>query len=229
MNYNEVSNDLNISQLIYISKPDNTISIGISHPNIHPTEHISQNDSLLKDKTLTLINYGTITNENNPLHSHSTINIYLRLRAYNIMIKTFISLLAFLITMYDYNIIKYRIRNMKSVIIRKLRYVHLYMNDVEIFQILYSFMLIYIGMVLLFIGIMYLGIIYDKAKWIKVVLHVLIFEIIYNVMEIILKENNMIILMIRMVAFVMVKLWYIIRCSIEEMLSAYPEFEEYSY
>ena len=219
MNYNEVYNELNRSQLIYISQPDHTVSIGVSKHNTCPN-----NDSLLRDKVLTIQHYGTITSDTN---THYTFNMYVKLKGYNVMLKTFMVLLSFLIMVYDYYVIKYRVNCIRRGMIQKLRNAHVYMSDTEIIQTVYSFMLVYIGGSFAY-GITVLGCVVEEKKcFVWMCMNVLLFMIIYNGMEVIIKEHNVFALVVRLIAFVGFKLWFRVKCEIDEVGAVYPGYGDY--
>lgn len=215
MNYNEVYNELNTAQLIYITQPDHTVSIGVAEKC---NTHIHNNDSLSYDKVLTIKHYGTITNDTN---AYYTFDMYVKLKGYNVMLKTFMVLLSFLIMVYDYYMIKYRVNSVRKGMIQQLRRTHVYMNDAEIIQIVYSFILVYIGGCCVY-GLTVVGCVVEDKKWfVWMCMNVVLFMIVYHGMEIVIKENNVFALVIRSIAFVGFKLWFKVKCEIDEVGMVY--------
>lgn len=216
MNYNEAYNELiNTTQLIYITQPDQTVSIGVG-----ASRKCNNNDIAVYDKVFTIKHYGTITNDVN-VNANAyeyMFNVYTRLKGYNVMLKTFMVLLSFLIVVYDYYMIKYRVNCVnKGMMLQKLRSAHVYMNDIEIKQIVYSFMLVYVSGCFMYVVVVVKCVIEDKKWGIWMCMNVVLFMIVYHGIEIVIKENNTFALVVRGVAFVGFKLWFKVKCEIDEV------------
>lgn len=218
MNYNEAYNELiNTTQLIYITQPDQTVSIGVG-----VNRKCNNNNITVYDKVFTIKHYGTITNDVNVnvnVNAHEYMfNVYNRLKGYNVMLKTFMVLLSFLIVVYDYYMIKYRVNCVnKGMMLQKLRSAHVYMNDVEIKQIVYSFMLVYIGGCFVYVVVVVKCVVEDKKWGIWMCMNVVLFMIVYHGIEIVIKENNTFAFVVRGVAFVGFKLWFKVKSEIDEV------------
>ena len=207
---------INTTQLIYITQPDQTVSIGVG-----VGKKCNDNDISMYDKVFTIKHYGTITthdvNVNVNAHEHM-FNVYTRLKGFNVMLRTFMMLLSFLIVVYDYYMIKYRVNCVnKGMMLQKLRNAHVYMNDVEIKQIVYSFMLVYIGGCFVYAVVVVRCVVEDKKWGIWMCMNVVLFMIVYHGIEIVIKENNTFALVVRGVSFVGFKLWFKVKCEIDEV------------
>jgi hypothetical protein len=73
-------------------------------------------------------------------------------------------------------------------VVMKLRLIHIQMDDIQLYQIFWSFMVVYIVALACYFLFLLVSVYYHTYSCIKVAFRLLMFTVIYQIVEIILKR-----------------------------------------
>lgn len=223
------TNDLSLSQIIFITNPNKEIALGVTKP-YHPIP--PEFDSLPNERKITLQHYGTIEITDPLVPTDFVLRTYTvtefnELKIHNLLLKYILLLISIFVTAVDIRTIKYRIINVDAII-AELRMIHIQMDDAQLYQIFWSFIIVYCIASLFYIILAATASAAEKSEIIQMMFKVVIFTLIYEIVEIVLRQYDIMLVFVRVVLIFLIKLWINVRMEIEVALSLHPEYRTYS-
>lgn len=191
-------------------------------------------NSQFSDKILTYQAFGAADISNYPdLHSSqpsfqfafSPINqqTFFTYKIEALLIKYTLVILSTMIFILDYKNLKQRLTHQEEII-SDLRAIHIQMDDVQLYQIFWSFVLVYCGLTAAYFWFFTLALIYDTYSMIKMAFRVMMFSIIYLFIEIIIKKWDYNIIVIRFILVALLRKLMSINCLIHQAIIFNPEY-----
>ncbi len=100
------------------------------------------------------------------------------------------------------------------------------MDDVQLYQIFWSFMIVYI-VALWFYGIfLVLSVYYERYYTIKITFRILMFILLYQLVEIILRRYDVLLIFMRLILTLLVKKWMILYLRIMDAILRNPAYAD---
>ena len=238
MNNNEaykpnIEKDTSLSDIIMITKPNKEIAIGFKASE--QNDNYNNNDSSdikLYEKNITIQHYGTIDipssiiQNNLPLRSY-TLREYNDIIIHDILLKYLALILVIFIVICDIKALHFRILNLDNIV-ADLRIIHIQMDDVQLYQILWSFIIVYLISLGAFGAFSSAALAAEEYTMIQMMIRATMFMVIYEVVEIVLRQYDIVILFMRIVLVMIGKLWLRTKEEIEMVMMMHPEYRNYS-
>lgn len=223
------TNDLSLSQIIFITNPNKEIALGVTKPH-HPIT--PEFDSLPNERKVTLQHYGTIEITDPVIPTDFVLRTYTvtefnELKIHNLLLKYITLLISIFVTAVDIRTIKYRIINVDSIV-AELRMIHIQMDDAQLYQIFWSFIIVYCIASIFYIVLAATAAAAEKVDVIRMMFKVVMFTLIYEIVEIVLRQYDIMLVFVRVVLIFLIKVWINVRMEIEVALSLHPEYRTYS-
>jgi hypothetical protein len=98
------------------------------------------------------------------------------------------------------------------------------MDDIQLYQIFWSFLIVYIISLMCYCVFVILSIIYDSPSIVKYTFRLLMFILIYQFIEIILRRYDFLLIFLRIVMILLMKIWLSLTLRIRMMIMLHPEF-----
>ena len=238
MNNNEaykpnIEKDTSLSDIIMITKPNKEIAIGFKASE--QNDNYNNNDSSdikLYEKNITIQHYGTIDIPSSIIQNDLPLRSY-TLREYNdiiihdILLKYLALILVIFIVICDIKALHFRILNLDNIV-ADLRIIHIQMDDVQLYQILWSFIIVYLISLGAFGAFSCAALAAEEYTMIQMMIRATMFMVIYEVVEIVLRQYDIVILFMRIVLVMIGKLWLRTKEEIEMVMMMHPEYRNYS-
>lgn len=238
MNNNEaykpnIEKDTSLSDIIMITKPNKEIAIGFKASE--QNDNYNNNDSSdikLYEKNITIQHYGTIDIPSSIIQNDLPLRSY-TLREYNdiiihdILLKYLALILVIFIVICDIKALHFRILNLDNIV-ADLRIIHIQMDDVQLYQILWSFIIVYLISLGAFGAFSFAALAAEEYTMIQMMIRATMFMVIYEVVEIVLRQYDIVILFMRIVLVMIGKLWLRTKEEIEMVMMMHPIYRNYS-
>ena len=245
-NFIKQNNDL-LENMIIIKNPTNEIAIGVickedliedSHNYVKEKEidNIS-NNSIFSDKLVTYQSYGILSyasiqqlnqfNLNFSSLSPITQRSFFNFKIENLLVKYTIVILTFIQFILDLKNLKVRFTSQEEII-SELRSVHIQMDDTQLYQILWSFIIVYVGLVIAYFFSVSFAIILDSYSSIKVAFRFMVCSLIYLIIEIILRKVDFTLIFLKVIVIMLIKKWLNLSIMIFQATLMNPEFRNIS-
>lgn len=101
--------------------------------------------------------------------------------------------------------------------------IHIQLDDSQLYQIFWSFLIVYIIILLMYSVFVIMSVIYDSLSILKTTFRLLMFTLLYQLIEIVLRKYNLMIIVIRLILIFLVKAWKSLNYQIVVALQLQPE------
>ncbi len=132
-------------------------------------------------------------------------------------------LLSIVLITLDIKNIKHRLASQEEII-SELRAIHIQMDDSQLYQIFWSFLLVYVVSIACYSLCVIISIVYDTTRIIKYTFRLLMFILIYQFIETILRRYDFILIFLRIVMILLLKIWISLSIRLKIILLIHPEF-----
>ena len=100
------------------------------------------------------------------------------------------------------------------------------MDDIQLYQFFWSFLVVYVISLVFFMIFLILSVIKESPITIRYAFRLLMFTLIYQFIEIILRRYDFLLIFLRIILILLTKIWLRIAIRIRIMLLIFPEFAE---
>jgi hypothetical protein len=98
------------------------------------------------------------------------------------------------------------------------------MDDIQLYQIFWSFLIVYMISLFSYCILLILSIYYDNQEVIKYTFRILMFTLIYQFIEIILRRYDLLLIFLRLILIVLFKKWITVNQIIIFSISVNPDY-----
>lgn len=234
-----------LDQIIVVKHPTKEISLGCwsEEDNVSNNfklidqefNHSHQNSCsdlfmILNTFNYISVNDGRIRNLNrlafNQINQISQQRFY-QIKVESLFIKYTIFILSVVMILLDIRNLKSRILS-QDQIVSDLRAVHIQMNDSQLYQIFWSFMIVYSSSIIAYTVSLTLSLIFDSVNFIRCTFRVLMLSLIYLFIEIILKKYDFILILVRFLLVGLIKKWMNTASVLSTAIIFNPEYANIS-
>ncbi len=98
------------------------------------------------------------------------------------------------------------------------------MDDIQLYQFFWSFLVVYVISLIFFTFFMVISTIKETPSTIRYTFRLLMFSLIYQFIEIILRRYDFLLIFLRIILILLIKIWLRLAVKIRIMLLIFPEF-----
>ena len=193
-----------------------------------------ENNSIFSEKIITYQSYG-----NSPIDSNLqslrqlgffnpiSTQTYFSYKVEQLLIKYTIIILSLITIVLDIRNFRSRVSHQDDII-TDLRVIHIQMDDSQLYQIFWSFMIVYSLSTVGYFIFLIIAMVKDNFTFIKLTFRMLMFGLIYLSIEVIIKKWDVVLMLLRFILAFLIRKWMSINFLIVQAIIINPEYRNIS-